>query len=201
MTGEVSPISESVSTETLNEFLETIKEEENKIKKQLKRQPYHDDERSSPQNNFVILDFVAIPPNFDISSFLSLREQVGISRYREIDLEQVKIMAEGIKHSPVLAVLNNHRMKSGACLYLLSIIEELGLVVKSIDNPIRRSFQQYENYLKNRGPKSHGLNIIIVNIFPLLGDNIIEESLEIAKKLQSYQNELDESIDKVANLD
>ena len=184
-----------------------MKEEENKIETLFNenlRTTYKDIKPKS-RDAVVILDFVAIPPNFDISAFLSLREQVGISRYKEINLEQVKIMAEAVKHSPVLALLNNNLMKSEECLYLLSIIEELGLVVKSINNPIRKSYHQYKNYLNNRSFDDRGrldsFNIILVNIFPLLGDKIINESLEIAKELQTYQTELTKSIEATPNLD
>jgi len=186
-----------------------MEKEEEKMKEQLLNQERsrrsHNDPSPRTRDAITILDFVAIPPNFDISSFLSLREQVGIPRYKEIDLEQVKMMAEAIKHSPVLAILNNNLMKSEVCLYLLSIIEELGLIVKSINNPIRKSYQEYKNYLNNRPVDSRGrlasFNVVIINIFPLMGDKIIAESIEISQRLQTYQDELDASIEKVPILD
>jgi len=156
------------------------------------------------QNNFTILEVVAIPANFDISSFLSLREQHGMSRYDGLDLEQVKFLAESAKNSPILALFDN-KLRSGSVLYLLSILEELNLVVKSIHNPIRKTYQQYENFLDynlRMAPEDrYSLNIILINIFLFVGDEIIKESLEIAMNLQKYQVELNKSLGKIPDLD
>jgi len=155
------------------------------------------------RNSFTVLEFVAIPVNFDISSFLSLREQVGISKYDGIDLEQVKFFAETVKNSPVLGLFNTTQI--GPLLYLLSIFEELNLIVTSIHNPIRKRHQQYENFIENNlrlSPEErYNINIILINIFPLIGDKVIEESLKIAENLQQYQTELNKSLGKISNLD
>jgi len=156
------------------------------------------------QNNFTILEVVAIPANFDISSFLSLREQHGMSRYDGLDLEQVKFLAESAKNSPILALFDN-KLRSGSVLYLLSILEELNLVVKSIHNPIRKTYEQYENFINynsRMAPEDrYSLNIILINIFLFVGDEIIKESLEIAMNLQKYQVELNKSLGKIPDLD
>jgi hypothetical protein len=205
MIGEDCPTFEPATTKHLtNDYVQQklVKilkrgEEERSRERIMKRDQYK-------PPTMVMLEFVAIPPNFDIVSYLGLREQVGISRYSGIELEQVKILAETVKHSPVLALLNNKAMSCSPCLYLLSILEELELVVRSINNPIRKMFSEYKNYLKvNADPRnrSFDVNLIVINIFPLMGDDIIQESLRIAEKLQIYQDELDESIAKVPILD
>jgi len=190
----------SESTNIKEKEIKNLKESIKLLEKDNKElSSYYQDIR----NSFTVLEFVAIPVNFDISSFLSLREQVGISKYDGIDLEQVKFFAETVKHSPVLGLFNTNQI--GPLLYLLSIFEELNLIVTSIHNPIRKRYQQYENFIENNlrlSPKErYNVNIILINIFPLMGDKIIEESLKIAENLQQYQTELNKSLGKISNLD
>jgi len=47
----------------------------------------------------------------------------------------------------------------------------------------------------------YSLNIILINIFLFVGDEIIKESLEIAMNLQKYQVELNKSLGKIPDLD
>lgn len=204
MIGEDCLTSELVTTKQEYEYVQQklykiLKEDERRT---VRMEEMEEHEYKPP--TIVMLEFVAIPPNFDIVSYLTLREQVGISKYSEIDLDQVKILAESVKSSPVLAILNNKAIACSPCLYLLSILEELELVVRSINNPIRKIFSEYKNYLKqNSDPRNRrfDVNLIVINIFPLMGDSIIQESLRIAEKLQIYQDELDKSIAKVPSLD
>lgn len=160
--------------------------------------------------NYFSIEFVAIPPDFDIVNFLSLREQAGIFKFKKVDLGQVKKIAMGVQHSPVFAVMNNTALSPSSCMYFLSIVNELGLVLKSIHNPMRKAASDYmdfiEHYEEGRGAYIRGqevdrLNFIIVNMFPMMAGDVIDESMTIAQNLQKYQAEVEENMKSIGNLD
>ena len=166
------------------------------------------DEANSIIDNYFTVEFVAIPPDFDISNYLSLREQAGIfGDFKNVNLSQVRKIADGAKFSPVFSVLNNSSLSIDSCLYFLYVINELGLIVKSIHNPVRTSASSYKDFLEwhnnadgdymyIRGQTTKRINIVIVNIFPLMNQNVITEAMEIAVKLQEYQLEVDTNLRK-----
>ena len=155
--------------------------------------------------NFLFLEFVAVPANFDINSYMSMREQLGLMRMPtdiKVDFEKTKFLAETIKLSPVFSILNNNNLEASSCLYLLAILDDLELIVRSISNPIRRGHNDYLTYIKNFSHRSRFyLNIVIINICQLFTDEVINESLSIATQLATYQQELEEKLRKVGNLD
>lgn len=167
-------------------------------------------ELSTRIDNYFTVEFVAIPPDFDISNYLSLREQVGIfGDSKNVNLNQVRKIADGVKHSPVFSILNNALLSIESCLYFLYVINELGLVVKSIPNPVRKSASDYKDfltwynqadghYMHINGQDVKRINIVIINIFPLLTQNVIEESMNIATKMQEYQQEVDSNLKRVS---
>jgi len=161
-------------------------------------------------DNYFTVEFVAIPPDFDISNYLSLREQAGIfGDLKNVNLDQVRKIADGAKFSPVFSVLNNAQLSVESCLYFLYVVNELGLVVKSIHNPIRKSSSSYKGFLSwhNESKGNHmyisgqavkRINIIIINIFPLMNQDVIDEAMGIAANLQEYQKEVDNNLKKVS---
>jgi len=164
--------------------------------------------------NYFMVEFVAIPPDFDICKHLTLREHVGLFDNNKIQLNKIKIIAESIKHSPVLCLLNNALLDQTAGIYLLSILSELGLVVTTIENPLRKSMENYKSFLKrysenkNQGYLTHirgqdvtRVNIVIINIFPMMSQKVIDEAMDIATKLQKYQHAVNKKIDKISRLD
>ncbi len=168
------------------------------------------DEQTPHIENYFSVEFVAIPPNFNLSSFLSMREQAGIFKFKDINLSQVKKIAMGVQHSPVFAVMNNSLLSPSSCMYFLSIINELGLVLKSIHNPMRKTSYDYQNFIEEyekghgayiRGQSVDRLNFIIVNIFPMMSGDIIDESMTIAQNLQQYQIEMNDELKTIPNLD
>lgn len=159
--------------------------------------------------NYMTVEFVAIPPDFDIMNFLSLREQSGIFNFKNINLKQLKIISEGVKASPVFSILNNVRIDPITCLYFLKVINELGLVLKSIYNPIRKNIDYILNQLDDQDKHQtinikrqnvKRVNFTIINLFPLMNEDVIGESLEIAKNLQKYQQEVDEQLELIKPL-
>ena len=159
--------------------------------------------------NYFTVEFVAIPSDFDISSYLSLRESAGIfGDFKEVNLSQVKMIMMGIQNSPVFAVLNNTMLSPSSCMYVLSVLNDLGLVIKSIHNPIRKDRDDYKEFLKRfernngqftyiRGQEMERINFVIINVCLMMSDEIIGEAMEIAIKTQKYQKELDSKLEKI----
>lgn len=153
-------------------------------------------------NNYVVNEFVAIPPNFDFRSHLKMREQVGIFPVKEINLELLEILCDSIKLSPVFCTMNNANMNPKNCFFLLELFSELGLIVKSIDNPLRKSMNKeaylefckeweddYYNYV--RGQEVKRISITFVNLYHIFSDDIYSEVSEAVKRVETYQKEID----------
>jgi len=150
--------------------------------------------------NYMTLEFVAIPPDFDIMNYLSLREQAGIFSTKNINLKHLQIIAEGVKASPVFSMLNNIRIKPVTCMYFLKIIHELDLVLKTLYNPMRNQMDRYLEGFEERGSAyikgqhAKTVNFTIVNIFPLMNEEVISEAMTIAGQVQEYQTEVDKTL-------
>ena len=165
-------------------------------------------------NEYFMVEFVAVPPDFDINNYLTSREQVGQFDNESVMLSQVKKIADAIKFSPVTSLLNNALLDPKVGMYLLSIFDELGLILKSIPNPLRRSTRSYKDFLKSysnnrerrhpthiRGQEAKLVNIVIVNLFPMMNQQVIDESMNIAKNLQEYQSDVDKKMKGIGKLD
>ena len=166
------------------------------------------DRRNEHVENYMTIEFVAIPPDFDIVNYLSMREQAGIFKSEKINVGHLKIIADGVKSSPVFMMLNNIRIDPITCLYFLKIINELGLVLKTLYNPMRDNIDRYlEEFTSHaayityiKGQRAKTVNFAIVNIFPMMNEDVINESMQIAAELQKYQTEVEEKIDSINDI-
>lgn len=155
--------------------------------------------------NYSVVEFVAIPPHFDIMNYLSMREGAGIFDSKNVDLKQLKIMAQSIALSPVFNVRNNLRISAVTCLYLIKILKELGVVLKSIPNPLREGIEHFieniDNYgddnLYIKGQTAKRVNFTIVNIFPLMSDGVIQEGIQIGQTLEKYEEEISDKLSSI----
>lgn len=175
--------------------------------------PHDRAELSIYVKEYMLVEFVAVPPDFDINNYLTLREHVGQFDNKEIVLSQVKKIADAVRFTPVTSLLNNALLDPKVGMYLLSIFDELGLILKSIPNPLRKSAIDYKTFLDSysndlkkqypihiRGQEAQKVNIVIVNLFPMMNQHVIDEAMEIAQNLQKYQNEVNQKMKKVGNL-
>ena len=132
--------------------------------------------------------------------------------FDKVNLNQVKKIAMGVQYSPVFAIMNNALISPSSCMYFLAIVNELGLVLKSIHNPMRTNVYDYKNYIETfeksqgrriniRGQDVTRLNFIIVNIFPMMADNVIKESMDIVHNLQEYQKTVDDKLKTISRID
>lgn len=175
---------------------------EDRVTEEVSEQEIAHREAAYKVENYHTVEFVAIPPDFDIMSYLSLREQAGIFKHKNVNTKHLKVIAEGVKSSPVFAMMNNTRISPVTCMYFIKVLKELGLVLKSIHNPLRESLDRFmeevdehkHDYVYVGGQSVKRINFTIVNIFPMMNKDIIDEAMTIAQKLQEYQTELDEKL-------
>jgi len=152
--------------------------------------------------NYVMAEFVAVPPDFDCISHLSMREHVGIFSVKDVDIKQVKIISDAVASSPAFTSMNNATIHPASCFFFLQLMSELNLILKSIDNPLRRNQEEYKAFAKRwehdhvsyiRGQDIERISFLIVNIVPLLGQNIIDEAWESIIELNQFQKEINEN--------
>lgn len=160
-------------------------------------------------NNYTLIDFVAIPPTFKIETFFGLREHAGIVEHKSVDIDQVKKIAFAVACSPVFASMNNQRISVPSCLYFLSLLHELNLIVKTIPNPLRLRGDTYKRYINDESPNSafiqhqraERINFIIINVCQLLTQDIINDAVDTANKAEETQLELDAMLSNLEKID
>ena len=164
------------------------------------------DRRNEAVENYMTIEFVAIPPDFDILAYLSLREQAGIFKTKNVDLKQLQVIADGVRMSPVFSMLNNIRIDRSTCLYFLKVIHELDLVLKTVYNPMRTNIDAYLEQFETsrsvwiRGQEAKTVNFTIINLFNVMSQEVVDEAMAIAKKLQDEQTATNERLESMDNL-
>ena len=152
----------------------------------------------------VIVEFVAIPPDLDIHNFMSVPESVGRFRDPRVKKEHIFLIAESIKNSPVFTLVNALESVLVSCISFLNILQEIGITVKTVSN-IKRSNMNYREFLESEHFSNDvddqdrivpGVVVVVVNLFPLISDNLMEDALESIIKLEEFQEEIKQSIEK-----
>jgi hypothetical protein len=137
-----------------------------------------------------------------------MREQAGIFNFNDMDLKNLNFISISVSSTPVFCSLNNPNLNPRICGYFLHILNELDLVVKTIDNPLRRMHagDAYESFCKDwskerttyiRGTYAKNINFIIINICKLLESSIIKEYSKKAFHLEKEQYEFDKSLEEL----
>jgi len=176
------------------------KKEIEEANERLIENPHGGDNVDRMIENYFILEVAAIPPNFELHQYLSMRESVGIFENKGINLKEVNIIIEGIKHSPVFAVMNNPRISLSSCVFVLQLLHELNLVIESIPNPLKRS--GYKDFLKYHDPDSKSpiwfdsqgaktLNFVIINMFHMMSEDIYKDVVGKSDAMEVYQKKLE----------
>jgi hypothetical protein len=171
-------------------------------------------ELSTTVHNYLFVEFVAVPPDFDIDIHLTLRENVGLFDNDKVRLGIIEKIVEGIKHSPVVNMMNNALLDPITGVYLLSILDELGLIVRSIPNPIRQSQEDYKDFVRRhtkrmkegyltfvRGQEVQRINLIIINVYQLINQHVVDETIKIANQIQKEQVDIQKRIKKIGKID
>jgi hypothetical protein len=156
--------------------------------------------------NYVMAEFVAVPPDFDCQSHLTMREQVGIFNIKDVNLRHVQTISNAVANSPVFSTLNNALLDPSSCFFFLQLLDELNLILKKIDNPLRRTQEKYKIFAKRwqndrltyvRGQEVQKISFLIVNVVPLMSQNIIDEAWGALDDLKKYQDEINNNNFKV----
>lgn len=151
--------------------------------------------------NYVMAEFVAVPSDFELKSHLSMREHVGLFEVKDIDIEKVDILSQAIANSAVFSTLNNALLPPDICFFYLQLLSELNLILKKIDNPLRRSQEEYKEFAKRwhqdrrnffRGQEVERMSFLIVNVCHLFNQNIIDEAWKALIEVKKYQKEINE---------
>lgn len=151
-------------------------------------------------DRYTICEVVALPPNFDIKSFLSMREQMGMFKADHIDSYQLEKLSMGVTCSPIFLSMNNALLNPHTVAYFLYILDELDLIIKSVYNPIRRSYGdkpylefckrwEDERYSYIAGQEVKRINFVIINLVQLFQQNIIDEAKQVILDLEKFQDD------------
>ena len=164
--------------------------------------PYDHRELNTEIKNYVMAEFVAIPPDFNLQSHLSMREQVGIYKVKNMNLHQANIFVDAIKNAPVFCSMNNALINPNICFFVLQLFQDLNLILKSVDNPMRRGMnkeaymewaQRWEtgrhNYI--RGQEVIRMSFLIINVVHLFSETVYEEAIKTVEEVTKYQKEID----------
>lgn len=193
---------------------ETSQESESATTDKLIIDPEDDDhflDRERVFDNYLICEFVVVPHDFEIESLLTLREQAGIFPFPQIDLAHLRIISASVKYSPVYNMLNNsEKINYRTCLYFLHILYEAGLILETMDSPVRRLFGSYKRMIDNScssdsedqeerpiyidfGTRVRNLNFSIINMFNLLNEEMISKSVQKVNEFIDYQKRIRKS--------
>lgn len=146
----------------------------------------------APIKEYLMVEAVAIPPDFQIENHLKMREAAGIFENEHINLKQLALISEGVKSSAIFASLNNPLIEPHTCMYFLHIMEELKLVVTSVDNPVKRNRQEYNKFLEQwsqqqvnfvRGQDVYRMNFIVINLYKLYQQKVMDEVVEAVNQI------------------
>lgn len=181
-------------------FKKEIKEQEEIMRQ---RNEVNLDRLNRIVENYNTVEVVAVPPDFDIKQYLSMRESAGIFKHKGIDLKNLSIIADAVKSTPVFCLQNNIRINPVTCMFFIKIVNELGLVLKSVNNPLRENIEIHMDHMTEyesgealiiRGQAAKTVNFTILNIYPLMNDDVIVEAMEIAKRMENQQRAFEESL-------
>jgi len=150
-------------------------------------------------NEYLLVEVVAVPETFQIENHLKMREAAGIFENEKISLKQLAIIAEGVKASPIFSLLNNPLIEPQTCMYFLNIMAELNLVIRSVDNPIKRNREEYAVFLKNwrdqrfnyvRGQDVKRMNFIVINLVPMYQQHVMDEAIDAVNSISKFSEDV-----------
>jgi hypothetical protein len=150
----------------------------------------------------IIIECIALPPDLDLNTFLSIPESVGRFTDKRMDKNQILTIGQSIQASPVFTLTFAKPSVFVSCITFLKILQELDLTVKGISNT-KSSNISYNDFLSMLDPLSRDddllteIIIVVINLFPLISDNIMENALKSLVNLEEFQREIQESIKMV----
>lgn len=144
---------------------------------------------------YFMIEVVAVPSDFEITNHLKMREAAGIFDHEKVNLRQLVTISMAVRATPIFSALNNPLLNPYACMYFLDIMQELDLIINSVDNPIKRNREEYKVFLKRweegehvyvRGQDVLRMNFIIINLVPLYQQNVMDEAVEAVNSILEH---------------
>jgi hypothetical protein len=168
-------------------------------------------EASIRVQNYVMAEFVAIPPTFNLRNHLTMREHVGMFEVKDMNLKQAEVFTDSIKSSAVFSSMNNALIHPNICFFVLQLFQDLGLVLNSIDNPMRRgqSSETYKDWSTRweqdrnnyvRGQDVMRMSFLIVNVVHMLNEEVYAEALKVIENIEKLQSDIESvtvNLDKI----
>ena len=127
----------------------------------------------------IIIECVALPPDLDLNTFLSIPESVGRFKDKRMNKKQILTIGQSIQASPVFTLTFAKPSVFVSCITFLKILQELDLTVKGISNT-KASNINYNDFLSSLDPLCRDddllseVVVVVINLFPLISDNIIK---------------------------
>ena len=159
-------------------------------------------------SNYLVTEVVAVPLDFSIQNYLSMREQMGMFQAEKVDSKQLEIISMGVTFSPIFSTMNNPVINPYSVGYFLHILDEIGLIIKSQHNSIRKTYSgksylefckhwDNEHYQYVRGQEVKRISFVIVNIVQLLQKDVIKEARKALAEVVKYQTESKEKMEEI----
>ncbi len=152
----------------------------------------------------VIIECVALPPELDLNTFLSIPESVGRFPDSRMNKKQIFLIGTSIQSSPIFTLTNAKPSVFISCITFLKILQELDLTVQGISN-VKSSNIKYDDFISSLDPLTKDdelfseIVVVVINLFPLISENIMEGALGSILKLEEFQTEVQESIQMASN--
>lgn len=149
--------------------------------------------------HYIMAEVVAVPPEFEITNHLKMREAAGIFDHEKVNLRELVTVSMGVAASPIFAVLNNPTINPYTCMYFLHIMNELGLVIKSVSNPVKNGREEYKGFLERwdeehytyvRGQEVMRMNMLIINLVPLYTQDVMDEAVDAVKAVLEHTEDV-----------
>jgi hypothetical protein len=161
-------------------------------------------------DNYNICEVVAVPQNFDIKSFLSMREQMGMFKAKNIDSKLLEAVSMAVTCSPIFSSMNNALINPYVFSYFLHILDELGLIIKNYHNPIRKNYrdkpylefcQRWEEgrYTYIRGQEVKRISFIVINIVQLFSQDVIDEAKKALEDIEKFQTDANKKMEEMCS--
>jgi hypothetical protein len=157
-------------------------------------------------DQYFMAEVVAVPPDFEITNHLKMREAAGIFDHKDVNLRQLVTVSMAVRATPIFSVLNNPLINPFTCMYFLNIMGELKLIINSVNNPIRRNQEEYTTFLKRwnkdrhtyvRGQDVLRMNFIIINLVPLYAQKVVDEAVNAVKSVVEHTQDVRQMKEKL----
>lgn len=157
---------------------------------------YGDPRKFTKNIHPVHIEFVAVPPHFDIKIHLSIREVIGQFMNHDITLKSVELIAESIRESPTFTLSSPTGTYAASAIMVIEIIKQIGLQVRNISNFMPTDAKSsYESILANRnftneeGKPVMDMTFVFINLYKFAKEATLNQVLKSIASEEEYYKE------------